>query len=172
MKLIASITDENIIGTKGLSLSKSRYASRAIVRNSIDLYAIMHVSKYNFYSLPGGGIEEGEDKITALKRELLEETGSHCYTIKEVGCIYENRSHCDFSQYSYYYFVTTDDFTHENHLTQDEIDDGTLVLWEPWDKVKELIILPQHTTNQRKFVQMRDTIALNEYQRKYGILKE
>lgn len=172
MKFLASITDENIIGTKGFTLSKPRNTSRAIVRNSSNLYAIMHVSKYNFYALPGGGIEEGEDKITALKRELLEETGCHCNTIKEIGCIYENRFHCDFSQYSYYYFVTTDEPAHANRLTQAEIEDGTLVLWEPWDKVKELIILPQHTTNQRKFIQMRDTIALNEYLGKYGLLKE
>lgn len=41
----------------------------------------------NTWEIPGGHIEEGEDYMTAAKRELFEETGADIYTIKPV-CIY------------------------------------------------------------------------------------
>ena len=37
--------------------------------------AMIHSLKYNYYKFPGGGIEAGEDHITALQREVKEETG-------------------------------------------------------------------------------------------------
>lgn len=60
MKQIAFITDRDILGTGGLSAAKPRLTARAILRNNKDQYAVMYASEFDLYSLPGGGIEEGE----------------------------------------------------------------------------------------------------------------
>ena len=65
MKLIAEITDKEILGKNGLSFSNPRYTARAIVKNG-DLYAVIHSEKFHPYSLPGEGVEDGENIITAL----------------------------------------------------------------------------------------------------------
>lgn len=75
MKLIKEITDKEILGTEGLSSAKPRITARAILKRRDGLYAVMYSEKFNLYSLAGGGIEKDENIITALKREIMEETG-------------------------------------------------------------------------------------------------
>lgn len=165
MKLICEITDKSILGTDGLSDAKPRYTARAILKNHDGLYAVMFAEKFNLYSLPGGGIEENEDKIVALKRELLEETGCECDTITELGYVYENRAHCNYTQYSYYYYVRTDGVSHSLALTDEEKKNGTVLQWHTFDDAVKLIADVQHDTNQRKFLQARDVAALTEYKK-------
>ena len=107
MKIIAEITDKEILGTDGLSSANPRYTARAIVKNG-DLYAVMYAKKFNLYALPGGGVDYKEDVLTALKREILEETGCTCGKITELGIIKENRAKADYTQCSYYYVVEVD----------------------------------------------------------------
>lgn len=52
-----------------------RHAARGIVVKGNQIL-LLHTKRYDDYSLPGGGIDKGEDKTTALKRELQEETGA------------------------------------------------------------------------------------------------
>ena len=75
MKLIKTITDKDILGTEGLSLAKPRLTARAIVKNKNNRYAVMYSKEFQLYSLPGGGVENGEDIEDALRREIAEETG-------------------------------------------------------------------------------------------------
>ena len=37
---------------------------------------LLYTQRYHDYSLPGGGIDEGEDEVAGLMRELQEETGA------------------------------------------------------------------------------------------------
>ena len=44
----------------------------------------------NFWQMPQGGVDEGEDYITAMRRELLEETGiQNIEIIKEIEKVYQ-----------------------------------------------------------------------------------
>ena len=52
-----------------------RHAARGIVLKGEDIL-LLYTQRYDDYSLPGGGIDEGEDKVAGLKREMLEETGA------------------------------------------------------------------------------------------------
>lgn len=162
MKLISTITDKEILGTDGLSTAKPRYTARAILKNG-DKYAVMHSHKFNIHSLPGGGVDEGEDTISALKREILEETGCLCDDIKELGYVSENRFHCDYTQISYYYIVETSGTTHKTQMTEDEIINNTETQWYTLEDMVSLIFSPVHDTNQRKFLQARDVAAIKEY---------
>lgn len=163
MELICKITDKDIFGTDGLSDAEPRYTARAVLKNNKDQYAVMYTEKYDFYLLPGGGIEDNEDKLDALRREVLEETGCTCETIEEIGCVYENRAHCDYTQYSYYYFVMAGNDIRDQRLTDIEIQNKTEVQWHPLEKVIDLIFNQNPSTNQQKYLQARDIAALKKY---------
>lgn len=163
MKLIKEITDKDILGTDGLSTAKPRYTARAILKNNGNKYAVMYSHKFNLHSLPGGGIDEGEDIISALKREILEETGCLCDDIKELGYVSENRFHSNYTQISYYYIVKTSGTTQKTQMTQDEIINKTETQWHNLEDMITLISSTVHDTNQRKFLQARDVAAIKEY---------
>ena len=52
-----------------------RQSARAVAYGPDGKVAILHVKDRNYHKLPGGGIEEGEDEMKGLKRELTEEVG-------------------------------------------------------------------------------------------------
>lgn len=165
-KIISKLTDKDVLGTDGLSTKEPRKTSRAILINEDGKYAVMYAKKFNLHSLPGGGIDDGEDERSALIREVFEETGCTCDTIEALGIISENRYHADFTSLSYYYIVTTKTKHGILHLTDTEQENGTILKWCSLDDLIHLIKDVEHETNQRKFLQARDLAALNEYQRK------
>lgn len=85
--LIAKLTDESLLGVPGVSDSLCKYKVRAVLQNHSDFYALIYEERTGLYSFPGGSVEENEDILTALKREVREETGCSCDEIKELGYI-------------------------------------------------------------------------------------
>ena len=163
MNIICTLTDKDLLGKDGTSTAKPRYTSRAILKRSDGLYALIYTKKFHLYSLPGGGIENGESPIDALKREVLEETGCQCNSVKELGVVYENRAYCNYTQYSHYFFATTDGKYLGSHFTDIEIKNGTSIHWYPLDKVIELVTNFQPFTNQQRYLQARDIAALTYF---------
>ena len=163
MTLIKRITDKDILGTEGLSNAKPRYTARAILKNRDDQYAVMYAGAFHLYSLPGGGIEQDESVIEALKREIQEETGCTCDIMEPLGFIEENRAHQDYVTVSHYFVVTTNCQTLTPTLTEDEQKNGTSVSWFTLDEAYHAIADIDHPTTQRKFLQSRDLAALNAY---------
>lgn len=163
MKCIEKITDKDILSTDGISDAKPRLTARAILKNQDNLYAVMYSGEFDFYSLPGGGFEENEDVLTALKREIKEETGCGCDYVEELGYVEENRFHCDYTQISYYFVVTTKENELNPDFTNDELNHKTSVNWYTLDEAVKLISSPVYEKVQRKFLQARDVVALNEY---------
>ena len=161
MKLITEITDKEILGTDELSSAEPRYTARAILKNG-NLYAVMYAKKFNLYSLPGGGIDDGEDIITALKREILEETGCTCGNIAELGIVKENRASADYTQCSYY-FVVEADSVGMPQLTDAEKNNKTELQWHTLTDTIKLINDFQPKTYQQQYLKARDVAALNEY---------
>lgn len=52
-----------------------RHAARGIIIKGQDIL-LLYTKRYHDYSLPGGGLDEGEDVVAGLMRELQEETGA------------------------------------------------------------------------------------------------
>ncbi|WP_281883951.1 NUDIX hydrolase [Paenibacillus sp. YYML68] len=68
-----------------------RRAARGIILSGSQIL-LLYTKRYNDYSFPGGGVDEHEDLITGLTRELAEEVGARQLEIvSEFGYIDEYR---------------------------------------------------------------------------------
>ncbi len=96
MKIIHFVNPDNLSEDEVLDFPR-RLTARAIVLNeNRDKIAMQYAVNHRYYKLPGGGIEEGEDMETALKRECLEELGYDIIIESELGAVVEYRK----SEYS------------------------------------------------------------------------
>ena len=69
----------------------TRLATRSIAIQGNDIL-LLYTARYDDYSLPGGGLDLGEDKIEGMMRELNEETGATgIKNIKSFGAYEEYR---------------------------------------------------------------------------------
>lgn len=111
-----------------------REATRAIVLKGEQIL-LLYTERYHDYTLPGGGIDEGEDKISALIRELSEETGAHNITnIKPFGSYEEYRpwykDNADIAHMiSYCYTCDIDDELKQTQLEDYEVSNGMKPVW-------------------------------------------
>ena len=163
MKQICELNDRIVLGTDGLSSKAPRITARAIVRNQSGLYAVMYADKWKLHSLPGGGVEDGEDVLTALRREVYEETVCVCDDIRELGIVLENRATLDYTQINHYFVVTTAHTAVETHLTEAERNCCTVVKWVKFDELVRLIGQQEFDRVQGKYLKLRDVAALAEY---------
>lgn len=162
-KTIGELTDKTILGTSGLASGTHRRKSRAILINPDGKCAIIHEQASNLHMLPGGSIEPGEDEISALVREISEETGCTCDTVTPLGVVSENRFHAGITRLSYFFVVRTKTLHPVPHFTPEETSLGTTLKWCSMDEALRLIKDAHHDAPQKKFIQARDLIALTEY---------
>jgi len=129
MKTLSPIYDPTPVAGADYKTYTTRKAARAIVLDDLNQVALLKVGNHNYYKLPGGGIEEGEDKIEALHRELAEELGCKAEVIDEIAEITQYLDQKKLVQTSYCYLAkqigerTTPDFTEE------ELADGFEIRW-------------------------------------------
>lgn len=109
-------------------ISFTRLAARAVLVNDSNKIAVMNFTKTSYYKLPGGGIDDGEEIIDALKREIQEETGYTITDIQPLGIIEEYRYFCGMHQTSYCFVARTADFV-GTQLTDKEAQEGMNLQW-------------------------------------------
>lgn len=113
-----------------------RLATRAIVLKG-DHILLLYTQRYDDYTLPGGGVDAGEDLVAGFKRELLEETGAkNIRNIKEFGLYEEFRPWYkdDFAimkMQSYCFRCDIDEQLGDTKLEDYEIKNGMKVVWLP-----------------------------------------
>ena len=167
MELIRRITDMEICGIEGITPSEPRKCVRIVLLDDNNKVAILHLAKYNFYTVPGGGVDKGESLEQAAMREAIEETGCKCQIIYSLGIIEENGASYDWVNISFCYIAQMTGLKGTPDMTPEEIEEETQVQW--LDPREALQIIKNQNINEQgrigyimRFVRERDTVMLNE----------
>jgi 8-oxo-dGTP pyrophosphatase MutT (NUDIX family) len=111
-----------------------RHAARAIVIKG-ERILLLYTQRYHDYSLPGGGIDEGEDEIAGLIRELKEETGAQGVRNVEAFARYDEyrpwyKADADIiHMISHCYVCEIDEVLAETAFESHELSNGMIPLW-------------------------------------------
>ena len=105
--------------------------------------------KYNYYKVPGGGMESGEEQTETLIREVREESGLIVVpsSIKEYGMVHrvqKGKYGDTFVQDNYYYFCDTQDEPMSQRLDEYEAEaEFTLEFVDPAEAIRVNRDLPR-----------------------------
>jgi 8-oxo-dGTP pyrophosphatase MutT (NUDIX family) len=111
-----------------------RLAARGIILKG-DEVLMLYTQRYDDYTLPGGGIDEGENQVEGLIRELTEETGAQNIRNVETFGLYEEfrpwyKEGFDVMQMkSYCYTCEIDEELGETNLEDYEVKNGMKAVW-------------------------------------------
>ncbi len=131
MSILRSTTHPDV---ESLNNSFQRIATRGIITRGKEILLIF-TKRYHDYSLPGGGVDKGEDIISGLIREVEEETGArNIRNIQPYGIYEEFRPWYkdDFDtvhMQSYCFTCETDRELGTPRLEENEIKNGVSALW-------------------------------------------
>ena len=143
----------------------TRLTSRAIAMQG-ELILLLYTKRYEDYSLPGGGLDSGENKIEGMMRELREETGAkNIRNIKPFGAYVEYRPwrKPDFDvqhMISYCYTCEINRILGESSMESHEINNGMSAIWV---NIHDAIAHNEHTmaTSEKKGMSIeRETFLL------------
>lgn len=159
MKLLKVIKDMDV--PKDESTLEIRETSRGVFVNEDRLVPLLFASNCDIHELPGGGIEPGEDRMTGLAREVMEEAGGEVEVTHELGKIVEYRSQMNRKQISYCYFGTIRKVA-EPQFTDEELRDRTLLEWLPIDEAISKVEGDRSSDYEGPFIQERDLFLLKQ----------
>lgn len=155
------LTDKELFGGELFSQATPYSVARAFLFNEDGKLAVMYQSKVDYYSFPGGRVEEGESPLEAVYREVLEETGCLCQVEASLGYILENRGTSNRVVHSYFYIASVKEETGCLHLTPNEVSAGAgLFGWFTPEEAKQLILGTSANTYLGKYLQARDLCAM------------
>jgi 8-oxo-dGTP pyrophosphatase MutT (NUDIX family) len=164
MKLFKTIRDQDFgLDTPPSTEKRERRASRVIVFDEERNVAILKVAKRGFHKLPGGGIDEGESIVDALRRETIEEVGCELANIEELGMVEEFRDKFGLHQISYCFVGDVIGEKKPPKFEPGEIADGMVPVWLKLDEAIATLAAETDVQDyEGKFIQVRDLTLLEE----------
>lgn len=161
MNILAVINPENVEEREVVDW-RTRQAARAVVLDENDLVGLLHVTEKNYYKLPGGGVEAGENLQTALARECVEELGVQLAVGEELGVIVEYRSEFKLLQTSHCFLAKVASEKGVPQFTEEESANGFEIVWVRPEEARPLLSLGQTTDYEGHFIEKRDLCFLKE----------
>lgn len=135
---------------------KVRTAVRAILFNSEGNIALLSARGGTYYKIPGGGVEEGEDLLEALKREVLEESGAKITVENDLGAVVECGSDNMPFQISFGYICRTVGEIGLPAFTDNEKKENFKLLWVRLDEAIDLLNEEKHDNHYQEGVCRRE----------------
>ena len=157
-----------VIGAKAENVHYiDRQAVRIVATNADAEIILLHAKKDNYYKLPGGGIEKGEDHRLAGVREAKEETG--CKVTLDIDCFAMTEEwRGNLHQMSYCYAAHLVEDTGAIELTDDELVDGLQHEWVSVRAAIEKMQASQPASALGRFIKERDLYFVEEYAGRNG----
>ena len=116
-----------------------------LIKNAEGKYLVQFFPKWNYFWLPGGGVEGAENEIETLNREIIEETGYTKFSVGDKICtpifdyIRQNKN-TNARNYCHVYQITLDSKEQQAlNLTEDEMSDN---MESRWMTLEELLAQP------------------------------
>lgn len=164
MRLIKKMIHKDVENLDGRIFE--RRAARGIILKDSKIL-LLYTKRYNDYSFPGGGVDDEEDLLTGLKRELAEETGAkNVEIISEFGYIDEYRPHYKpeydlIHMLSYFYVCKIADDFEEASLEDYELANGMSSIWiDIYEAIKHNKEVIESQEESMGFSIERETLAL------------
>lgn len=131
---IAEIEDADFgFNTPKEKTGNIRFCVRVILPNDKNEICVIKSEKYGYMQLPGGGIDDGENIIEALRRETEEETGFLIKGIKPIRYTLEKRedvrNNHDWDQDISFVFTALPDKEVGTKYMEDEVAEGFNPIW-------------------------------------------
>jgi ADP-ribose pyrophosphatase YjhB (NUDIX family) len=159
------------LGEKQVGVSyTNRLAVRAVlVDDTNDRVALIYIAVGNYFKLPGGGIEAGEDHKIAVERELLEETGCKptFESMRLLATSEEWRN--DLHQTSFCYVTSLKEDTGKTQLTEEEAAEGLKHDWVAVQDAMEKMRNIQPTSELGEYIKKRDLFFMESFASERGL---
>lgn len=123
-------------------IDHNRYISRAVIINNDKKVAILHVVRndifgnYDYYELPGGGVNNNETPEEAVVREAHEETGVSAFIVDKIGVVDDYYNLIHRHNINYYFLLGINRY---GHRTLEEYEKSMIIetLWISIDEAIE-----------------------------------
>lgn len=138
MHLLQTFNEENV-PIEESTLFTVRISVRTVLVDNNGRVAMLYSRTLDYYTLPGGGVDKGENLSEAAIRECKEETGYTVEIIREIGTTEEiqkenmlvNRATC--------FLVRAVGEKQEPNFMEDEIGEDFIIKWMSVDDAKKCI---------------------------------
>jgi len=168
MEKLIEIKDKDLkLTPKEVLYWRIRDAARAIVVDkNTNQIGLLHVTKRNYHTLPGGGLNEGESVLEGVQREVLEEIGCKVKFISKFATVIEHRSQVELRQRSHIFIAELLEKVQANP-TEEEIQSGSIPKWLSLDDAIKTIKKESKESRdyEYKFMFARDIMILEEYKK-------